>query len=109
MIHKRTGEVFDPEVDSTYWKYKIKPIFIVFIDHKITCLRAEELHILNGLALWIPGMFAIFHKNSSLPSFLSCLSNSSHCSFVISFTLVLVWSLISALSLRYFSTSCSTL
>ena len=22
MIDKRTGEVLDPEVDSTYWKYK---------------------------------------------------------------------------------------
>ena len=22
MINKRTGEVLDPEVDSTYWKYK---------------------------------------------------------------------------------------
>ena len=22
MIHKRTGEVLDPEVDSTYWKDK---------------------------------------------------------------------------------------
>ena len=36
------------------------------------------------------------------------LSNSSRCSLVICFTLALAWSLISALSLRYFSTSCST-
>ena len=35
MIHKRTGEVLNPEVDSTYWK--------------ITCCRVEEIHILNGI------------------------------------------------------------
>ena len=45
MIDKRTGDVLDPEVDST----NFKPIFIVFMDHKITCRRAEELQILNGI------------------------------------------------------------
>ena len=41
MIDKRTGEVFNPEVDSTYWKGKFQGlIFIVFMDHKITCHRA---------------------------------------------------------------------
>ena len=40
MIDKRTGEVLDPGVDSTYWKDKFKPIFIVFMDHKIACRRA---------------------------------------------------------------------
>ena len=49
MIDMRTGEVFDPEVDSTYWKDNFKSIFIVFIDHKITCRRAEEPHILNDI------------------------------------------------------------
>ena len=45
MIDKRTGDVLDPEVDSA----NFKPIFIVFMDHKITCRRAEELQILNGI------------------------------------------------------------
>ena len=62
-----------------------------------------------ALAPWIPKVFAIFRKKSSLPSFLSCSSISSHCSFVISFILTSAWFLISTLSLRYFSTSCSTL
>ena len=48
MIDERTGEVLDPEVDFTYWKEKFQDNFIVFIDHKITCRRAEELHILDG-------------------------------------------------------------
>ena len=30
-------------------KINFKPIFIVFIDHKITCRRGEKLHILNGI------------------------------------------------------------
>ena len=30
-------------------KINFKTIFIVFIDHKITCRRAEELHILNSI------------------------------------------------------------
>ena len=34
MIDKRTGEVLNPEVNSTYWKENFKPIFIVFIDDK---------------------------------------------------------------------------
>ena len=62
-----------------------------------------------ALALWIPEVFEIFRKKSSLPYFLPCSSNSSRCSFVISFTLALPWFLISALILRYFSTSCSIL
>ena len=41
MIDKRTREVFNPEVDSTYWKGKFQGlIFIIFMDHKITCHRA---------------------------------------------------------------------
>ena len=62
-----------------------------------------------ALAPWVPEVFAILRKKSSLPSFLPCSSNSSRCSFVISFTLALAWFLISALSLRYFSISYSTL
>ena len=62
-----------------------------------------------ALTPWVPEVFAIFHKKSSLPSFLPCSSIFSRCSFVISFTLALAWFLISVLSLRYFSTSCSTL
>ena len=62
-----------------------------------------------ALAPWVPEVFAIFCKKSSFSSFLSCASNSSHCYFIISFTLALAWFLISALSLRYFSASCSTL
>ena len=46
MIYKRTGEVLNPEVDPTYWKGFD---FIVFLDHKITCCKVEELHILNGI------------------------------------------------------------
>ena len=41
--------------------------------------------------------------------FFSCSSNPLCCSFVIYFVFVLAWFLISALSLRYFSTSCNTL
>ena len=48
MIDRRTGEVLSDEVDSTYWKDKFKADFIVFIGHKITCCKAEGLHILNG-------------------------------------------------------------
>ena len=62
-----------------------------------------------ALTPWVPEEFAIFRKKSSLPSFLPCSSISSRCSFVISFTLAFAWFLISALSLRYFSTSYSTL
>ena len=62
-----------------------------------------------ALTPWVPEVFVIFHKKSSSPSFLPCSSDSSRCSFVISFTLALAWFLISAFSLWYFSTSCSTL
>ena len=50
MIDKRTGEVLDPEKLMPHTgKTNFKPIFIVFMDHKITCRREEELHILNGI------------------------------------------------------------
>ena len=49
MIDKRTGKVLNLDVDSTYWKDSFRPIFIVFIDHKITCCREEKPHILNGI------------------------------------------------------------
>ena len=48
MIDKRTGEVLDPEVDSTYWKDKFQADFIPFMDYKITYRWVEEIHILNG-------------------------------------------------------------
>ena len=48
MIDGRTGEVLDPEVDSTIGKTNFKIVFIVFLDHKITCRKVEELHILDG-------------------------------------------------------------
>ena len=51
-----------------------------------------------ALSPWVPEVSVIFRKNSSLPSFLPCLSISSRCSFVIAFTLALVWFLISASS-----------
>ena len=47
MIDKRTGEVLDPEVDSTYWQEKFQADFIAFIDYKITCRKVEEILILN--------------------------------------------------------------
>ena len=50
LIDRRTGEVLDPEVDSTYWKKKLLIDFIVFVDYKVTCLKVEELHTLNGTA-----------------------------------------------------------
>ena len=34
MIDKTTGDVLDPEVDSTYWKDKFQAAFIVFVDYK---------------------------------------------------------------------------
>ena len=46
MVDKSAGGVLD-EVDSTYWKEEFSADFIVFIDHKITCRKAEEIHILN--------------------------------------------------------------
>ena len=49
IINKRTCEVLNPEVDSHAEKINFKPIFIVFMDHKMTCRRIEEIHILNGI------------------------------------------------------------
>ena len=49
MIYKKTGEVLGPEVDFTYWTEKFQAGFIVFIDHKITCRKVENIHILNGI------------------------------------------------------------
>ena len=42
MIERRTGEVLDPEVNSTCWRFHI------FVEHKSTCRKVEELYILNG-------------------------------------------------------------
>ena len=49
MIDKRTSEVLNPDFDSTCWKYNFSTDFMVFIDLKIACRRAEEIHILNGI------------------------------------------------------------
>ena len=50
MIDNRTGEVLDPEVDSTYWKDKFQADFIVYKDYKIICRMVGKIHILNGIA-----------------------------------------------------------
>ena len=59
MIDKRTGEVkLIPKEAFWGWILKLishigminfKPSFIIFMDHKITCRRVEEIHILNGI------------------------------------------------------------
>ena len=67
---------------------------MAFVDHKITCHKVEELHILNDSDTLVPEVFAIYCKKSSLPSFLPCSSNSSRYSFVICFTLAMAWFLI---------------
>ena len=49
MIGRGTGEVLGPQDDSTYWKKQILRVdFIVFVVHKITYRKADELHVLNG-------------------------------------------------------------
>ena len=47
MINKKRGELLDPEIDSHTGKTHFKLIFIVFIDHKITCRKTEKLHIVD--------------------------------------------------------------
>ena len=49
MINKRAGEVLILRSILHIGRVSSRPIFIVFIDHKITCCRVEELHILNGI------------------------------------------------------------
>ena len=49
MIDKRTGEALGPEVDLIYCKDKLQADFTVFIDHKITCRKGGEIHILNDI------------------------------------------------------------
>ena len=60
MIDKRTGVVLDPEAESAYWKDKFQVNFIVFIDHKITCLMVEEFHILNDIGTLGPSRLCDF-------------------------------------------------
>ena len=62
-----------------------------------------------ALTPWIPEVFAIIRKKFSSPAFLSCPSIFARFSFMIIFSLVMAWLLISALSLRYFSFSCNIL
>ena len=111
MIDKRTVRYWILKLIPHIGKTNFKPMLIVFIDHKITwgAVGRRSYIFYMALAPWIPEVFAIFRKKSSLPSFLPCSNNSSHCYFVISFTLALAWFLISAWSIRYFSTSCSPL
>ena len=86
-----------------------KLIFIIFIDYKITCRRVREPDILNGintLGTWRICDFSykiLFAFFSSLSIYFFSLF------FHNLFYFGLAWFLISALSLRYFSTSCSTL
>ena len=47
MTDKRTDEVLGPEVNYIYWKQKFEADFMVFIDHKITSHKGQEIHILN--------------------------------------------------------------
>ena len=82
---------------------------MAFVDHKITFRKVKGFMVQMAMTPWIPDVFTIFRKKSSLSSFLPCSSTYSQCSFVICLTLALAWFLISALSLRYFSTSCNTL
>ena len=49
MIDKRTSEMLDPELILHIGKTNFEPIFIVFMDYKITGPRVEEFHILNGI------------------------------------------------------------
>ena len=49
MIDKGTGEVWILRLILHTGKTSFKTIFTVFIDHKITCRRVEEIHILNGI------------------------------------------------------------
>ena len=49
MIDKRTGEVLSLRLILHTGRIRFRPIFIAFIDHKITCRRLEELHILNSI------------------------------------------------------------
>ena len=49
MIDKRTSEMLDPELILHIGKTNFEPIFIVFMDYKITCPRVDEFHILNGI------------------------------------------------------------
>ena len=69
MIDGRTFEVSDPEVDSRYRGNQFKADFMAFVDHKITCRKAEGRHILNAQTPWLPEVFAIFRKKVFLALF----------------------------------------
>ena len=55
-------------------KTSFRPIFMVFIDHKIISHRVEELHILNGIDTLDTWSICDFSKKISSPFFLPCLS-----------------------------------
>ena len=42
---------------------------MTFVDHKITCRKAEGPHSLNALTPWLPEVFAIFRKKVFLAFF----------------------------------------
>ena len=48
MIYKEKGEVLILCWFHVLERQILRADFIVFMDHKITCRKAEELHILNG-------------------------------------------------------------
>ena len=49
MIDKKTGEIKIMKLILHIAKTNFTLIFIVFIDHKITFSRVEEVHTLNGV------------------------------------------------------------
>ena len=49
MIDKKTSEIKIMKLILHIAKTNFTLIFIVFIDHKITCSRVEEVHTLNGV------------------------------------------------------------
>ena len=89
-------------------KTSFRPIFIVFIDHKIICHRVEELHILNGIDTLDTRSICDFSKKNLFILFSSLFKSFfSRCSFMVFFSLAMAWLLISALSLRYFYFPCN--
>ena len=48
MIDRRTGEVLNREVDSTYWKENFQPAFFSLYRLKLHTVE-QEIHILNDI------------------------------------------------------------
>ena len=104
-IDKRTGEVLYPEVDYTCNKEKLLSTLQSLCTIKSYVVRWRCFI----LAPSISEVFPIFCKNSFLSFFLLYSSNFSRCCFAICLILVLVWFIISGLSLQYFSIPFNTL